>query len=662
MRSFPWKLPLAALVVIGLAGGVGVAVADDGSDPAAEDAAPTVIELPVTADTYASQSSPAKAHDDYTWLSVCAATCDGTAASERRSFLSFSVPELPAGAQNVEMVLQVRAARTADTAVEVHGVTASFAAAELTWSRQPAMGAVIGAVDGLTAGATSSVDVSAAYHGSGVHSFALTSPSGAQGVLNSSADTAGTPPKLTVSYTLGAVAAGPLPFDLPPREVLEASGKKVFAHYFTQFRISLDNAAPANDYYARNYLNPNGENGIHAAYGGFLRDRPLPRDPISGDWQLADMVTEVTRAKEAGLDGFTLNLLNVTESNYHWQAALRLMKAAPMVDPDFRIVIMPDMTVSTLKDIDPAGLAAVVMKLAAFDSEYRLDDGRLVVSPFKAENKTPEYWSQFVSLMKSQYGETVALVPFVLNFNASFEKYKSVSYAFSEMEYGAPALQDSLPSKIATAHGAGVKFMASLSPQDSRPKEGNYYEAENSENLRRGWTKAIDGGADWVQLMTWNDYSENHHFSPSVRNGGVWLDLSSYYLTRFKTGAYPAIVRDTVYVVHRNQPFGAPAAPESTQTKLQKIRANGGTPKDNVEFLTFLTGAATVNATVGGAAKSYAAPAGVKSTLYPLALGLNGADVVRNGQTTASVDSPFQVKGTFVAQDMLYSAVSSGRV
>src|SRR5688500_13577650 len=105
MRSFPWKLPLAALVVIGLAGGVGVAVAEDGQDldPAADGAAPTVIELPVTADTYASQSSPAKVHDAYTWLSVCAASCDGVAGAERRSFLSFTVPELPAGAQNVEM-------------------------------------------------------------------------------------------------------------------------------------------------------------------------------------------------------------------------------------------------------------------------------------------------------------------------------------------------------------------------------------------------------------------------------------------------------------------------------------------------------------------------------------------------------------------------------
>jgi hypothetical protein len=474
------------------------------------------------------------------------------------------------------------------------------------------------------------------------------------------------------------VAAGPLPFDLPAREVLEASDKKVFAHYFTQFRISLDNQASTSDYYARNYLNPDGESYVdtsdsdgdgntteriypHRAYGGFLRDRPLPRAAISGDWQLADMVTEVTRAKEAGLDGFTLNLLNVTESNYHWQAALRLMRAAPMVDPDFKIMIMPDMTVSTLKNVDAAGLAAVVMKLAAYDSEYRLGDGRLVVSPFKAENKTPEYWAEFVSLMRAQYNETVALVPFVLNFNASFEKYKAVSYGFSEMEYGAPALQDSLPTKIATARAAGVKFMASLSPQDSRPKEGNYYEAGNSENLRRGWTKAIDGGADWIQLMTWNDYSENHHFSPSVRNGWVWLDLSSYYLTRFKTGAYPAIVRDTVYVVHRNQPFGAGPAPTSTQTKLQKIRANGGTPADRVEFLTFLTAAATVNATIGGTGQAYAAPAGVKSTVYPLALGLNGATVIRGGQSTASVSSPWEVTATYVSQDMLYSAVSSAR-
>lgn len=53
----------------------------------------------------------------------------------------------------------------------------------------------------------------------------------------------------------------------------------MFAHYFTPYPLSLDNASADGDYYTRNYLNPGGESGKHEKYGGLLRDRPLPTPP-----------------------------------------------------------------------------------------------------------------------------------------------------------------------------------------------------------------------------------------------------------------------------------------------------------------------------------------------------------------------------------------------
>src|SRR3954463_7393793 len=46
-----------------------------------------------------------------------------------------------------------------------------------------------------------------------------------------------------------------LPFDLS-RSALQASPRKVFAHYLPSLTVSLDNAEPSVDYYTRNYLNP----------------------------------------------------------------------------------------------------------------------------------------------------------------------------------------------------------------------------------------------------------------------------------------------------------------------------------------------------------------------------------------------------------------------
>ncbi|WP_448699237.1 hypothetical protein [Streptomyces avidinii] len=102
---------------------------------------------------------------------------------------------------------------------------------------------------------------------------------------------------------------GALPFDMPQPAALRsgAAGKKlVFAHYFTPYPLSLDNAAADRDYYTRNYLDPDGESGKHGRYGGLLRDRPLPVTPKGGDWEYANLQQEVRTARAAGIDGFTL--------------------------------------------------------------------------------------------------------------------------------------------------------------------------------------------------------------------------------------------------------------------------------------------------------------------------------------------------------------------
>ena len=71
------------------------------------------------------------------------------------------------------------------------------------------------------------------------------------------------------------------PFDRLPEETLRSMKKKVFAHYFSQFPISIDDRDPANDYYQKGYLHPDGENGKHRAYGHFINQRPIPAFPAA---------------------------------------------------------------------------------------------------------------------------------------------------------------------------------------------------------------------------------------------------------------------------------------------------------------------------------------------------------------------------------------------
>ena len=98
--------------------------------------------------------------------------------------------------------------------------------------------------------------------------------------------------------------------------------------------------------------------------------------------------------------------------------------------------------------------------------------------------------------------------------------------------------------------------MQPFSVQDTRPYTAVHDEANNTENLRGLGIPPLDG-ADWVQIPTWNDYSENTQISPSPHIGWGPLDLMSYYLTRWKMGSWPNILRDTIYVSHGVQPVNA---------------------------------------------------------------------------------------------------------
>ncbi|MEV8155607.1 hypothetical protein AB0R11_24135 [Streptomyces fradiae] len=292
-----------------------------------------------------------------------------------------------------------------------------------------------------------------------------------------------------------ASATTALPFDMPDRAALRAGGRMVFAHYFTPYPLSLDNEEPHRDYYARNYLAPHGENGKHRAYGGLLRDRPRPVRPQDGDWEAANLRQEVRTARDAGLDGFTLDVLSLAGRN--WERCRMLLEAAHAVDPGFRIVLMPDM--ASLTTEGPREIADALAELARSPAAHRLPDGRLVVSPFKAEARSAAWWSGVLDDLRARHGLRTAFVPVFLDFDASHEEFAPISHGFSDWGVRTHTPPEDPGRQARAAHRLGKIWMQPVAVQDARPNQGVYDEAGNTGTLRATWERAIAGGADWVQ-------------------------------------------------------------------------------------------------------------------------------------------------------------------
>ena len=471
----------------------------------------------------------------------------------------------------------------------------------------------------------------------------------------------GTLVALACSVAMASAATGhgqeppPWPFDPRPLKELRQSPRKVFAHYFTPFPISLDNRDPKTDYYATGYLDPEGEKGKHRACGGYLRDRPLPRPPRKEkDWAALDLEEEVRRAAAIGLDGFACDLL--ADSGALWQRTLALLDAAARADPGFKILLMPDME-AVFKG-QPGKLKEAVHALAKHPAVLRLDDGRLVVSPFNAQNRPAEWWKEWLGEMKKE-GVEIAFVPLFQGWERYAKDYAPISAGLSDWGWRVPTGNRQWRSVPARAHKYAPIWMMPVAPQDMRPNQMIYWEAGNSESYRVIWEAAIEGGADWVQLITWNDYSEHAHIAPSLCTQWAFYDLAAYYAQWFKTGQRPAIVRDVLYYFHRTQP--TTAAPDAAKQPKRFAVQGGEKPRDEVELLAFLVQPGTLEIEIAGQKQQKEADAGSTSFKVPLAKGRPVFRLLRAGKEVLKVVSQFEISDRIVVQDLLYRGGSSSR-
>jgi hypothetical protein len=378
------------------------------------------------------------------------------------------------------------------------------------------------------------------------------------------------------------------------------------------------------DYYDLHYLPPNGEGGKHAAYGGWFRDRPMKRGPLTqATYQMEDAKTEIRQGIAAGLDGFALNSTSYSDIG----RSLNIVTAADQVDPNFKIMLMVDADI--MAGASDTLVAGGLATLAKAKSVYRLNDGRVVLSTFRAESKPPQFWQSVMNMLDKNYGIKTVFLPVYLEIGKA-GPYNGFSYG--EGNWGDRSPHADIVSRFTafanSARAKGKIWFHPVSFQDTRPYANGFFEARNSENLRVTWDAAVASKAELVQIATWSDYAENSHIQPSEAHGWNVLDLNAYYMINYKLGSFPEIKRDAVFFVHRQTPLNA----NPTGGQTLRMQSKGVTPTDNVEIITFLTAPSTIEVKIGNNTYSYTAQKGVFYKTYPVSVGQVSAKVVRTNK------------------------------
>lgn len=436
-----------------------------------------------------------------------------------------------------------------------------------------------------------------------------------------------------------------LPSTMPSADTLFSSTKKVFAHYFYPFPLSIDNLAPAVDYYNTQYLTKDGESGKWLTVGGYLRQRPLGTTPsLLSNWQQLNMEAEIRTAIARGITGFTYDSMSVTDATESTSPLQMLLAAAQAVDSRFKIVVMPDL--SALGS-DSAAVVQIIAAAANSPAAYRLSDGSLVVSAFDAGLASAAWWQSVLNTLSGQ-GIKVAFVPTFLGWSGYAAAFAPFSYGFGDWGTATAPASAAMQSAPATVHSTYNKiFMMPVDPQQFRPKDTLFWEAGNSGAFRSAWNSAIQGDADWVQVVTWSDFSESSEvqpytdatLNPSIGTG--YYDLNGYYAAWFSTGQQPTITHDVLYYFYRREPTTAAASAQSTMDTTTSTPA----ASDNIELLAFLTAPGELSITIGGNTYTQSAKAGVTSFTIPTQPGIPQFALSRNGAPVFAFNGGVQIYG-----------------
>ncbi|WP_425839691.1 endo-1,3-alpha-glucanase family glycosylhydrolase [Microbacterium sp. PA5] len=702
------------LAVLSAAALLAPAVVNEITSPASAATTTQTVELTATAGGWTTTRAPKTAKSNAYWLSTTYAADAG--------YLTFPTASLPDGAKitAATLSLNIRSTKATKGGVLVYPAATTWSPKTLTNANRPArLGAAVStSTVKAVAGRTISIPLatSGALSTTGATSFELRYSQPAVGTL---INLRSAPPKLTITYTTSSSTPGPTPTATPtatpkptatptatpkptptpkptatatpsPRPTptatptatpkptptptattppsagsdelpfsvpgVGASAKKVFAHYFPPYPVSFDNLSADSDYYARNYLTVGGENGKHAAYSGLLRDRPETRAPLSGDWRTKDFNAEIDDAAAAGVDGFMVDVLSLSGGN--WDRTVGLTNAAAGRSDGFTVIPNIDATSSVAK-ASPATVAAAIAPLMKSKAAYKLSDGRVLLSSFKAEGKPASWWKDIMAALKNTHGVSAAFVAVFLDSSeANLRTFAPFTYAASNWGKRSPDSAATATDRTDLAHALGMKWIEPIAVQDVRHKSGVYAEAANTETLRATWKRAISNDADFAQLITWNDYSEATSFAASEMHGSAFLDLSAYYASWFKTGKAPGLRGDEIIVTHRTQSYKA-AALLPPVTLNATLGGNTTAPRDTVEVVTMLTEPATVTLRVGSATHTIDAPAGLSAHTVPLRTGKVSASAARGGSVfaTATTDEPVVSSPEIV--NLLYAAATS---
>jgi len=382
--------------------------------------------------------------------------------------------------------------------------------------------------------------------------------------------------------------------------------------------------------------------------------------PKAGDATVEDYREEIRQAQSHGIDGFSINCggWSVREPRYK-ERVLKIYEAARQENSGFRLMISADfaskLSLPEFKDM--------VETFRDHPNQFRIED-RVVISTYSGghTNEVTDFVAQEftgkdkVFFLPYYHPRPANEMPTEKEIREVIATHPSVDGFFYFGAAGDPFELARISRDMSRLwHESGRRYMAPVSPF-YRGSGGNYrvFESHGFEGMQQLWLAAIESDADFVQIVTWNDWGECTYVAPfgPVEQTELWkghwgprlshvayLDASRYYLDWYKTGRKPAITRDALYYFYRPHPSHLQGVVEYRPHGREELRGKLGRPRlvetlvDRIHVTTFLTAPAELTVKCGGREETFPLQAGINNVSVPLQPGKPEFILTRDEQT-----------------------------
>lgn len=362
---------------------------------------------------------------------------------------------------------------------------------------------------------------------------------------------------------------------------------------------------------------------------------------------------EIQLARRYGIDGFALNCGEwkkpmpdgTIQETVYVRSADRLYQAAKDTSPDFKLFFSPDFAGKAISEHTNLNLGDMVTRYYDHPNQFR-HDGKLFLSGYSG--RLSQYAGAVDKLRAA--GRELVLVP-AASLGAPYQMTWSYESALKLLPEGGPL--DGLFRFTCDGSVADLVDVNALGRRVTLYRDKLYMAgvcpAYNSPNLRdfagmRGyiamWEGLIRDAADFVEIVTWNDYNEDSILTPyRWRPGGTpqptdkryfnrdesYLDVTAYYSAWFKTGVRPGITQDKLYFAYRNRSRDLTKIWDEKEQKWDDIRFTRypydqmhDDVRDLVYVTAFLTEPAVLEITQGDRVEKFPLAAGVAYAETPL--------------------------------------------